>query len=74
MPAVIYTQRSLTTFFPDPSLLPVSLRTPAQNIYVRVNWTLGIDVMRRKIKIGKTGARTSGAASWSERDAGGTWI
>lgn len=58
-PADIYTQHSLTIFSPDPSLLPVGPRTPEQNIYVRVNWTLGIDVMQRKIKIGKTGVRTS---------------
>jgi len=57
-PADMYTHSALWQLFP---LLPVGPRTPAQNIYVRVNWTLGIDVMRRKIKIGKTGARTSGA-------------
>lgn len=51
----------LWLFFPG--LLPLGPRTPARNIYVCVNWTLGIDVMRRKIKIRKMGRVNFGCAS-----------
>lgn len=50
-----YTRNALCNFFSLSSLglLLVGLYTSTWNIYVCVNWTLGIDDMRRKIKIRK---------------------
>jgi len=50
-----YTRNALCNFFSLSSvgLLLVGLCTSTWNIYVCVNWTLGIDDMRRKIKIRK---------------------